>query len=270
MKRKTFFQKYWVIILVLTVLPVGGLFTFCHFLSPGNDAGAWSSMIAGLFTYIGSTVLAIIVFYHTYIVEQKHENNESMRFSVYTRSKLDGDCLVPYSSEDIDNNYKYSGVLFFKKIAPQNIDDYVYVKTRIYNYNKEYPLTVKIQGIHYIDASGQINSCEFYAIKSTEEINLPIDFKEKRDMLIGLPIKIIDKDLYKKQKYFIAFISYEFTDGLGKKEYVIEEVRLGKNAGAGQKRLSQKKYEKLIRKNGHAIVLDPKHLDHINKNKEIN
>ena len=269
MERNTFFQKYWVILLVLTVLPIVGLFIFCNFLSPGNDASAWSSMIAGLFTYIGSTVLAIIVFYHTYIVERKHEENEAMRFSIYTHSKLENDCLVPYSLGEIDNNYKYSGVHFFKRIAPQNIDDYVYVKTRIYNYNKEYPITVKIQGIHYIDGLGQVNSCDFYEIKSVEEINLPIDFKEKRDMFIGFPIKIIDKDLYQGQKYFIAFISYEFTDGLGKKEYVIEEVRLGKNYGVGKRRLTPKKYEKLIRKNGHPIVLEPEHLEHIKKNKEI-
>ena len=192
-----------------------------------------------------------------------------MRFSIYTHAKLENDCLVPYSLGEIDNNYKYSGVHFLKKITPQNIDDYVYVKARIYNYNKEYPLTVKIQGIHYVDTSGQINACEFYAIKSTEEINLPVDYKEKRDMFIGFPIKIIDKDLYKKPKYFVAFISYEFTDGLGQKEYVIEEVRLGKNDGAGQQRLSQKKYEKIIRKNGHPVVLDSKNIEHIKENKEV-
>lgn len=255
MKRKTFFQKYWPFLLALTALPVGGVFAFCHFLSPGNDASAWSSMIAGLFTYIGSTVLAIIVFYHSYKIEEKHERNEALRFIVESDTAYDSDGkCIPFSNATIGDNYTQVFQHFDGKVGKQTLEDYSYVQILITNLNKDYPLKIKIMDVYRVNESREIVRCDNYGVKANEDVDLPLDFKDKLKMYIGIQNDFLKLDYYKANEKAQVFICFEMSDGLGKVTYFIKETSWVNGSYAlNHWQYTEREYERLIKKKGHPI-----------------
>ena len=71
---KEFLKNNLVIVLFLTVLLVVSLAVFIIvFWEKLYDAGAWGSLVAGLFTYIGSSFLGLVVFYNTQSEQRQKE-----------------------------------------------------------------------------------------------------------------------------------------------------------------------------------------------------
>lgn len=266
MYYKSFFKKYWWLLLVLLALPTVGLIVFCCKLKPGSEPGAWASMISGIFTYVGSTLLAVIVFYHTFVIDKKHELSETMKFTISPFADWSGIHFIPFSSSKINSSYTYFSAIYEGPSTLDTFDDFSFIEIRIQNLNKDYPLTVKIAGIYYIDTAGKVQECSNFVCKSKSDIHLPLDFKDKHEMYIGLPENILAVDFDKKQACFNLFLVLEFNDTLGKQLFAVEDYVLSSTFGTNRQRYSPKKYHKLIKKQGHPIVLTKTNRIHIKEN----
>ena len=252
----TFFKKFWWVIPSLFLLLIISLGIYLYvFWERLCDPSAWASLISGIFTYIGASFLGIVVFYHSYEIERKHEHNEALRFTVDSSTSFDedGKC-IPYSDSIIGDDFKHVFEQSEGRKMGEILSGCSYVHVAITNLNKDYPLMVKIIGVYWANESREVAKCDKYVVKSNENVDLPLDFKDRLSVYIGIQGDILKLDYYKTQKQAKVFICFEMRDGLGKVGYFVIEATWGNGSYALiDWRYTEKEYKKLVKKNGHPI-----------------
>lgn len=192
-----FSKKHWILYLILIsalifpMLILVAIFTsFFKNWSIVNEFSAWSSLIAGVITYIGAAVLGIIVYYNSWLQQYREEK---LDFYMEFEDFYNGEVKNLFSLSDFpteEKNYYYE---FAKDEFIDEERKYVFKRIIIKNFNK-YPIkivplkvTLKPEKSNLIDCTADTGYVTNFSFRES------IEYKEKSIILLGM-----NRDLFKK------------------------------------------------------------------------
>ena len=196
---------------------------FCNF-EKLNEFGGWASYIAAVLTYIGSSLISVVVYYHTWVQQYKEEQLDySIDYSLFCDKEIKQfAALEDFNEEKRRYFYEYSdGDLLEDR-------EYEYKEFIIRNYNKTYSLSVEILQVKLtIDKQPPVDCIGDIAVATSFDFLDSIDSQAKGSLLLGISRKLLnawhnsDKwHTYSLDVIFkctnsvgnIAFTKYSFVD----------------------------------------------------------
>ena len=256
---KEFAKKHWLILAVLTLLPIAGVVVYCIvFKCELLNAGAWGSIIAGIFTYFGTITLGVFTFFHAWQQEKIQAELKEAKISLSLDAFHDNDYYVPYSEEELNARLElaYKSERFGHSTNQgEDIKDWSFLGFTLKNINHLVSIRAKIIGIYFVTSDHTVQE-----VKSRIKIwnsgdESPIDYKQIYSCYIGCDANILSKKYMEKQKYFNCFIVFSITDDNNKVKYVICDYALGHTFGVSKSIISEKDFQKRMKVYGSPIIL---------------
>lgn len=181
-----------VVILILPLLALIAIFTdFFSDASKIKDFSAWGSIVAGIFTYIGATVLGIVSYYNTWLNQYRMER---LDYSINSVVFYNGNLKNFFDLEDFpseEKKYYYelrekNGECFEEKL-------YKFKRLIINNFNSTYPMNIQIIKAELSIDGASFSDCthDIGIVTSFDFLN-SIEYKRNNVLLIG-----VNKELLK-------------------------------------------------------------------------
>ena len=228
-----------------------------------SDTGAWGSIIAGIFTYIGSSFLGLLVFYNTLSMQRIKELEDKIciDIDILADEDIKNGFFVPYSEDKIDKNdfkyHHYSGEN--NRFSKAEFTRFNYVFFSVQNTNDHIPVRVNPISLYSVNNNRLIKS-EINSVFSDMEYKTYLEFKQTKQAYFGVPNDILNNEYFKYHKYHICYLVLDCVSVKGEKLYYIVEYIFGKSLGLGQtKTLSKEEYDRLMEKKGAPITLTSYH-----------
>ena len=244
----SFLKKHWILILLLSLIPIVSMVIFCAiFWCKLNDVSAWASIIAGLFTYIGTVILSLFVYYHTWRQVGQQKNLEKLNIVVEQRLSTNG--FKPFTRNEIDKS-KYSFEYYRVKDSRTKFKkDFYYFELLINNINNNPNsyFSFEIENVYYIDKGENVKSFDYFSVISDTNYNEPVDYKQKVDCFVGSD----DVSLFKQineGKPITFYISLKITDAKNNISYLELEYYLADFFGCNHYFYSESQYKKRTEK----------------------
>lgn len=197
-----FFKQYiWVHIVLISLLAISVFFTLAinsnWFRQCENwrIADCWNNIISYTVSYIGTIFLGLIVFFNTCQRQYFDDREANLKVKITARPN-NLNPLKFYSAENIERlTPKCSGGSNSanKKLA--------YIKFNITNYNYKFPMFVESFKAFYADDKENICEIKDYEFASQTDNFMPLDFKEEKNIYIG-----IDENYFEKLPQNIAYV----------------------------------------------------------------
>lgn len=217
---KEFVKNNWLLISILAFVFVVSLAVFITvFWDKLYDVGAWGSLVAGIFTYLGSTFLGVVVFYNTQSQQRQKEIEDQII--------IDANC---YSYYDATNNYYYLfsedridkekfvhqivkvGDLTSGTLLDKDSSTYRFFKISITNWNTHIPLYVEPIALHVFNKSEKRTRFESFIVFSDHSIDCPLDYKQTITYYLGVNKELLYSDKSNEQEDLYCFVVVKLTD----------------------------------------------------------
>lgn len=251
---KEFVKNNWILIVSLVALLLLSLVVYIIVFwgDSLNDAGAWGSLVAGIFTYIGSSFLGIVVFYNTQSQQRQKEIEDQII--------IDANC---YSYYDATNNYYYLfsedridkekfvyqivkvGDLTSGTLLDKDSSTYRFFKISITNWNTHIPLYVEPIALHVFNKSEKRTRFESFIVFSDRSIDCPLDYKQTITYYLGVNKELLYSDKSNEQEDLYCFVVVKLTDINNKELFSVLTLFTGKDfQTANPIFMSKKEYDK--------------------------
>lgn len=256
---KTFSKEHWWVYAILILVLMIPLAIYCYvFYSKLDDASAWASLIAGVFTYIGASFLGIFIYYSTWNATKL----ESLRRNPYLQINSDlmimnhekgYFTLMPYD-KNIIRFFYYSKNYF-------DVEKANFTGIRFTNQSKIRVTKIEPVNVNYIQ-DGKLLSCNDFCYSYADNT------KKSDKIFIGIPNKYIKRSYYEAEEYKVIFLTFKITTEFQGVFYYINNFVYGKTLGGlGKYIISKEVYDERIVKNGHPIELNYMGAQFISKSK---
>lgn len=254
-----FCKELWYVLVALALLPVVGTGLYCLvFRHELMNAGAWGSLIAGLFTYFGTIGLGLFTFYHSWQQEKVLSSLQEAKADIVLHAANDNDYFVPYDEIELAREFVLpykSEKLEHSTAQGREIKDWGFLGFSIRNINHLVNFSVQIVGVFFVNNDHKVqkvkNRIKIWASNKDE----PIDYKQTCLYFIGCDAKLLNNRYMETQQYSNWFVVFSITDSNMKRKYVICDYVLGKTFGIAKSMISDEEYEKRIRTHGTPIIL---------------
>lgn len=247
---KEFLKNNIIIVLVLAVLLVVSLAVFIIvFWGELYDIGAWGSLVAGVFTYIGSSFLGLVVFYNTQSEQRQKEIDDQIDVQINYYSGYDEQAgyFVPFSDDEIDKaNYTNHYTRYYHPSDISTHNNMVYLYFEVVNRNTHIPVYIEPVSIYVFNGKNFIDA-NFYSYYSDSSDSDAIDYKQKKCCYIGTKKELLKNDYFNKDENQLCFLSFKVTSIKGQIQYVTCEFFMGKTLGKGMPKFhSEKEFQKRV------------------------
>lgn len=236
---KEFLKNNLVIVLFLTVLLVVSLAVFIIvFWERLYDAGAWGSLVAGLFTYIGSSFLGLVVFYNTQSEQRQKEIEDQIVVQIEYISDFDMEakCFVPFLDKDIDKKKFLEHSSRYQNDANEaSLDNMRYLYYEVTNRNTHIPVYVEPVSIFVFNGKKfvDVGYCSYYSDMNDSNA---IDYKQKKCCYIGTNKELLKSDYYKEDEFQLCYLAFRMTSIKDQIQYVACEFFMGGTLGTSRPR----------------------------------
>lgn len=235
------------------------------------DVSAWGSLVAGIFTYIGSSFLGVVVFYNTKSQQRQKEIEDQIL--VDTKCSADFDFekrfFIPFQLENIDRKtFKFNETTTGKMPigAKLKFSECSFLFFDITNRNTHIPIYVKPVSFHTFGEDKKVKDYYSFCMFSDTSNNDAIDYKQTKGCYIGISNSIIDKEYYKKNEHQFFYIVIKIESFIGEVVYAILFFSLGKTLGSCKPIIiPEKTYNENASKHSSPIVpyINIKHINFI-------
>ena len=256
---KVFAKKYRCLLIVLALLPITGMALFCLvFRNKLCDAGAWGSLIAGLFTYFGTISLGIFTFFHTWQQELFQASLREIKAEIFLDTTLENEFFIPYSENELSlcNDLPYKCERFEHSTAQgKDIEEWNFLGFSVRNINHLVNFSVKVVGIYLVNNEHKVQEVKDRIKIWASNNNEPIDYKQTYSCFVGCDAKILSRKYMESHQYSNWFIVFSMTDSNMKVKYVICDYVLGQTFDQKKHIISEDEYQKRIKAHGTPIIL---------------
>ena len=250
---KVFSKKFKLLYIVLTLILVFGIFIFCLiFWDRLYDISAWASMIAGIISYIGSSILGIFVFYHSWVQCVRQDELEDISVVVSAKGN-ETDSLFLFQEDTSKKQYPLvvSRMKAFETETKYDITKFI--KITLANYNYFLPIEIEFTNLHYLNDNNEFVNIRPIKTRSVVDLTVPIDFKEKTEFLVGVPNEVFLERRFVDHSIYYVSVSLKIKNPKSNMRYCTINV-LGGNTfrttigifTEEEKDLLEKKYGSIV------------------------
>ncbi len=267
---KEFVKNNWLLIVALVALLLISLVVYIIvFWGDGlNDAGAWGSLVAGIFTYIGSSFLGIVVFYNTQSQQRQKEIEDQINVKVKCLSSYNPQTnwFIPYTSEIIDKSiYRYYFFHFGSMPVGASLEiqenKLNYLFFSVTNLNNHIPIYIEPLSIHTFDNNKSLQDIGGFSLYSDMPTGNPIDYKQTLNCYLGVNNSIISTEYYKNKRFLFCYILIKIKAN-NQTLYAILSYTFGKSFGTSEPvYLTEEEYKLRLNRDGSAVLASVKGLD---------
>lgn len=262
---KVFSQKFKLLYIVLTLILVFGIAIFCLIFWNGlDDISAWASMIAGIITYIGSSILGIFVFYHSWVQCVRQDELEDISVVVSVKGN-ETNSLFLFQEDTVAKQYPLvvSRMKSFETETKYDITQFI--KITLANYNYFLPIEIEFTNIYYLNDNNEFVNIRPIKTRSAVDLTAPIDFKEKSEFLIGVPHEVfLEKRFIDHSTYYIS-ASLKIKNPKSNIRYCVVNVLGGKTFRTTIGMFTEKEKHVLEKKYGSIVFLNDSDKSYLNQ-----
>lgn len=256
---KEFAKKYWYLLVILASLPIVGIVLYCIvFRSELLNAGAWGSLIAGLFTYFGTSSLGIFTFFYTWQQERFQASLQEIKVEILLHASFENGFFVPYSENELEQSQdlSYKSERYEHSTEQgKDIETWNFLGFTVRNINHLITFNLKIIGIYYINSEHKPQEVKNKIKIWASNNDCPIDYKQSYSCFVGCDAKILSRKYMEEYKNINWFIVFSMTDSNMKQKYVICDYVLGSTFGVSKRIISDEEFQKRIKTNGTPIIV---------------
>ena len=256
---KEFAKSHRLLLAILILLPIVGVLIYCiAFRNDLLNAGAWGSIIAGLFTYFGTITLGVFTFYHAWQQEKIQADLQEIKVEIGLYALNENGFFVPYSEEELNEceALPLKAERFEESTDQgQDICAWNFIGFKVKNINHLVNFDIKFIDIFFVNKNHELQRISDRIKMWASGSPGPIDYKEVYSCYIGCDAKILSKKYMETQKYFNWFIVFSITDTNLKEKYVICDYVLGETFKIKKTIISKEEYQKRKKAHGSPIIL---------------
>ena len=247
---KEFLKNNLIIVLFLAVLLVVSLAVFIVvFWGELYNVGAWGSLVAGVFTYIGSSFLGLVVFYNTQSQQRQKEidNQINVQINISSGFEKQSGYFVPYLINQIDRTKYTYNMLQYIDLSHNNMS---FLYFEVINRNPYIPVYVEPVSIYVFTGKKFIDAgcCSYF---SNMDDSFAIDYKQKKCCYIGKKKELLKYDYYKEDEKQLCYLSFKIASIKGQIQYAACEFFMGVTLGTSNPRFfTEEEFEKRVKKLG--------------------
>lgn len=234
---KEFLKNNLIIVLFLALLLVASLTVFIFvFWEDLYDVGAWGSLVAGIFTYIGSSFLGIFVFYNTQSVQRQKEIEDQIVVQIQYISKFNMEvkCFVPFVDKDIDKNkYSEHSTRYQNNSNEAFLDNMCYLYYEVTNRNTHIPVYIEPVSIYVFNGKKFVDA-GYFSYYSNINDSTAIDYKQKKCCYIGTKKELLKSDYYKEDEFQLCYLAFRVRSIKDQIQYVACEFFMGETLGSNR------------------------------------
>lgn len=248
-KFTSFFKKYW-LLFVLLIVPVFIAIIAYVVIKSNEDIKIAESvspfeLISLLITYISSTLLGVVVYYHSWSQGKLEEKKNGISLSVQNVIGFKDGIFCGSSQEEIDDffeacRYEFLGL---------NTENCNFIEFVFNNMNHHSPLNIEFKDLFYLDEDGNIKKLLTSLITDYDDESDLLEFKKPKTFFVGIDNELFNAD-YLIENAFVRFFSlFEVSNLDGHRAYCLSEVFIyshGEYFSGETNLLSIDKYKKLI------------------------
>ena len=227
---KNFSKNYWLLYVGLIVILIVAVVLFCYiFRGELHDISAWASMISGIITYIGSSILGIFVFYHSWVQVVRQNESEDICVSFNVAGIPHGECYSTYCEDLICKNYPRTISKFRSKESKSSEEITHYIQVKIANLNHTLPMTAVFEDVFYLSDTNEIVPTNPVKIRSAVDPYKPIDYKDDSTFFVGVPIEVFEQRRFKKYGFISCFVLIKLENPKSHVKYAVIHYLSGKS-----------------------------------------
>lgn len=214
--------------------------------------GELLGVLAGVFSYIGATILSLFIYYNTWVKEKIQERIEEVSIEISPSADFNNESFVPYLEEKIAKyKYKFS-TDYFEKTTKKIKNNYLHLN--ISNKSHYTCFTINLAGIYYVD-NDKVSTVKDYTCKSDADLKFFIDYKQTVSIFAGCDETILKRDYMQMRKFFNVFLVFKLTDNKFRTKYLIVDYVLGQTLGIQKEIISSEEYTKRMKSANNPIKL---------------
>lgn len=205
---KIFIKDYkWLHIVLICIMALIIISTFIMIVVFSNcfenfellmDFGGWTSLISGLLVFIGSTFLALVVFYNTWQRQKKEDELNELSIKATARFfAIEENIIIPYTKEQVEKHCKELGAWGNRGsssvLKEENIS---YTQIKIQNMQFKYPMYFEYIDAYCLNEEKETLEKIPTKFKTTHSFQTPIEYREQTWCYVG----VFNKDISKVNK----------------------------------------------------------------------
>lgn len=158
-------------------------------------------MIAGIISYIGSSILGIFVFYHSWVQVIRQDELEDISVLI-SASGCEHSPLFLFDEDSIRKQYPHVVSRHLSVETQTKFEINSFFKVTLTNCNYFLPIQLEITELYYLDDNDEFKKIYPIKIRSKVDLAVPLDYKEKTELLIGIPKEVFLLNRYKDHSVF--------------------------------------------------------------------
>ena len=251
-----FSKNFKYLYIVLISILVLGIFIFCLiFWNCLNDVSAWASMIAGIISYIGSSILGVFVFYHSWVQVVRQDELEDISVIVSATGN-EATSLALYQEDIVKTQYPLVVSRMASLKTQSKYDVTNFIKINLTNCNYFLPIEIEISDIHYLNDNNEFTNIYPIKTRSNVDLALPISFKEKAEFFIGVPNEVFLENRFLDHGVYVVSVSLKFKNPKSNIRYGVIKVIGGKSFRTSIGLFDEKQKKAIEKKYGTILFLD--------------
>lgn len=256
---KEFLKNNIILIFILVAIFVVSLIAFITvFWNTLYDVSAWGSLVSGIFTYLGSTFLGLVVFYNTLCQQRQKEIDDQIIVEISHYIKDDNKepyYYIPFSYDDINKTEYCYGEVYpqqnIKANTPQNIN---FLYFEVTNRNTHVPIYVKPITIHVLNGEKFVD-VGFKSYYSDMRDVDAVDYKQTKKCFIGTNNNLLRDDYFLTDENQLCYVTIKITSVKGQVLLASFEYLMGMNLLTGKLLFeTEEEYNEIIEKYGAPII----------------
>lgn len=229
-----FLKINWLLILILPSLLIISIILFLFvFQKSLYDVGAWASLVAGIFTYLGSSFLGVVVFYNTQSTQRQKEIEDQITIEIkhYLNTSENPSFFIPYIDNDIDKEkFFYHSIQYNQNRKEATLNNLSYLYFEVTNRNTHVPVYVKPVSIYIFNGKKFID-IGYNSYYSDMDDSDAIDYKQKKSCYIGVNKQFLKDDYYLSDEHQLCCVGIKITSIKGQVLYTSLEYFMGVSLG---------------------------------------
>lgn len=233
---KEYVKSHWLLIVSLIAILIISLTVFAIvFWDRLNDVGAWGSVIAGIFTYLGSSFLGLVVFYNTLSQQREREIEDQIMVEINyyldPDKRMDTGFFVPSTDDEINKEqFTSHHTKYHKSLDECDPNQMRYLYYEVTNRNTHVPIYVEPVSI-YVLSGKKLVDAEYYSYYSDTNDNDAIDYKQKKRCYIGTNKKLLKDDYFLSDNFQLCYVAIRISSIKGQVLYASFEYFMGSTLG---------------------------------------
>lgn len=266
-KFTSFFKKYW-LLFVLLIVPVFIAIIAYVVIKSNEDIKIAESvspfeLISLLITYISSTLLGVVVYFHSWSQGKLEEKKKGISMTVRTVLECKDDVFCGCTQDDIDEFFDSCRVGFLG-LNPANCN---FIEFILNNMNHNSPLKVEFESLFYLNEMNEVEELQTSIITDYDEISDMLEFNKPKTFFVGIDNEILSDKILFKRALVRFFVLFKISNLDGHESYCLCETFIMSNGETFSDEftlLSIGEYGRLIDKYGVGIIKDISMNDMIN------